>query len=186
MGLQLTAARRKASLPPCDCASELEQAVVELYRNHLAGLFRFAMTIVRDRALAEDAIQDAFLRYFVASSEGQVIRNPVPWLYRVLRNLLLDDARRLAWRPAASDGGECEQADRTCSPEAYLWCEEVSDSLRASLSGRELECLQLRLEGLEYREIARTLRIRPGTVGTLLSRAMKKARRVMGTEKGDR
>ncbi|RPJ51974.1 MAG: sigma-70 family RNA polymerase sigma factor, partial [Acidobacteria bacterium] len=88
MGPSLSAARREASLSSCDCEPALEKAVVELYRNHFEGLFRFAMTITRDRALAEDAIQDSFLRYFVACREGQVIRSPVPWLYRVLRNRL--------------------------------------------------------------------------------------------------
>jgi RNA polymerase sigma-70 factor (ECF subfamily) len=186
MGPSHSAARREANLSSCDCEPALEQAVVELYRNHFEGLFRFAMTITRDRGMAEDAIQDAFLRYFVACREGQVIRNPVPWLYRVLRNLLLDEARRLAWRPSGSDDAGYEQADRRCSPEAYFWCKEVSNDLRGSLSGRELECLQLRVEGMEYREIAQTLRIRPGTVGALLSRALKKARRVVGTKEEER
>ena len=77
MGPSLSAARREASLSSCDCEPALERAVVGLYRNHFEGLFRFAMTITRDRALAEDAIQDSFLRYFVACREGQIIRSAV-------------------------------------------------------------------------------------------------------------
>ena len=186
MGPSLNAARREAISPSCAQDSALEQAVVELYRDHFEGLFRFAMTVTRDRALAEDAIQDAFLRYFVACREEQVIRNPVPWLYRVLRNRLLDHRRRISPDSLSGDGTPAEESDWTGSPEAAFRREEASLSLRASLSGRELECLQLRLEGLNYQEIAATLRIRTGTVGALLTRALKKTRKVLGLEGSDR
>ncbi len=186
MGLSLTAARRPELAPACAHDARLEQAVVALHRDHSEGLFRFAMTVTRDRAMAEDAIQDAFLRYFVACREGQAIRNPVPWLYRVLRNRLLDQKRRASPEPLTGAGGPVLESDWTGSPEAAFRRQEASVSLRASLSRRELECLQLRLEGLNYREIAATLRIRTGTVGALLARALKKTRKVLGAERGDR
>ena len=44
------------------------------------------------------------------------------------------------------------------------------------MSDRELDCLLLRAEGLEYEEIAETMGVRSGTVGALLSRAQHKLR----------
>jgi RNA polymerase sigma-70 factor (ECF subfamily) len=157
---------------------ETEQAVVNLYRSQFEGLFRFAMTITRDRALAEDAIQDTFLRYFIALREDHLIRNPPAWLYRVLRNRLLDDRRRSSPEAFGGDAPQLASNGDSC-PEAAFRHEETSADLRASLTGRELECLQLRVEGLSYREIASTLGIRPGTVGALLARALNKSRQVL-------
>jgi len=186
MGTTLTAAGRRPAPPSCDSESALERAAVDLYQGHFEGLFRFAMTITRDRALAEDAIQDSFLRYFVACREGQAIRSPVAWLYRVLRNRLLDDRRRVSPDSLAVAGEGAVQADAAEGPATFFQREDIPRGLRASLSGRELECLQLRLEGLNYQEIAATLRIRPGTVGALLARALKKTRAILGQERIDR
>jgi DNA-binding CsgD family transcriptional regulator len=46
----------------------------------------------------------------------------------------------------------------------------------ASLSNRERECLQLRVEGYVYEELAHIMQIRKGVVGALLSRALKNFR----------
>ena len=63
-----------------------ESEVIDLYQQNAAELFRFAEALVRDREMAQDALQEVFLRYFVARSSGQEIQNGKSWLYRVLRN----------------------------------------------------------------------------------------------------
>jgi RNA polymerase sigma-70 factor, ECF subfamily len=179
--LSLAAATRSAAAEPA--GSLIEKEVVGLYRDNCGGLSRYALTICLDRQLSEDAIQETFLRYFLARKEGQVFRNPGAWLYRVLRNLLLDERKRVWFR--SCDGLEAAQnrPDRNSDPEARLEREELSGSLRRSLSRREMECLQLRAEGLAYGEIASALKIRSGTVGALLARALEKAQRIAGVRR---
>jgi RNA polymerase sigma factor (sigma-70 family) len=53
---------------------------------------------------------------------------------------------------------------------------ESFDRVLSMLPFRELECMQLRLEGMRYDEIARILGIKPGTVASLLSRSLKRIR----------
>lgn len=174
--LSLVAVR---AVPPGPSLQDLEAQAVQLYRAQSAGLYRYAVALTRDRALAEDAIQETFLRYFVTCKEGRTIANPRAWLYHVLHNLLMDDRKRLGIRASTGLEAVVTHADRRHDPEERLHGEELSLELRESLSGREMECLQLRIEGLGYREIADVLKIRPGTVGALLARALKKTKDVL-------
>ena len=70
-------------------SSDIERVVVAAYENYAAELFAYAMSIIREDS-ALDAVQEAFLRYFVQLSYGRRVENPRAWLYRVVRNYLLD------------------------------------------------------------------------------------------------
>ncbi len=52
--------------------------------------------------MAQDALQEVFLRFFIARSSGQDIQNGKSWLYRVLRNYLLDRVKEAAFKNRAS------------------------------------------------------------------------------------
>jgi DNA-binding CsgD family transcriptional regulator len=52
---------------------------------------------------------------------------------------------------------------------------DMARKIALVLTRRELDCLHLRAEGLGYTQIAASIGIRPGTVGTLLTRARAKA-----------
>lgn len=157
----------------------LESLVVALYREHAAGLMRYALTFTPSRELAEDAVQECFLRLFVALRDGREIANPKPWLYRVLRNLLLDCLRSESGTVILLRGAGPGCPNQAGGAELCVQFAEICNSVREVLSPRELECLQLRLEGFGYKEIAGTLQIRVGTVGALLARAIKKTQKIM-------
>jgi RNA polymerase sigma factor (sigma-70 family) len=61
-----------------------------LYLQHRGSLVNYANGIVRDRAGAEDVVQEAYLRFSSASSDERPISSPVSYLYRIVRNLSLD------------------------------------------------------------------------------------------------
>jgi len=178
-GSSLTLAAAQPAPSAGSAGDPLESEAVRLYRANSAGLFRYALTMTRDRQLAEDAIQESFLRYFLACQEGRIILHAKAWLYQVLRNLVLDDRKRPGFRACIGLEAALGRADASQDPEASLQRDELSDSLHRALSPREMECLQLRVEGLAYEEIARVLGIQPGTVGALLARALKKTQRVL-------
>lgn len=154
---------------------------MRLYRDLSSGLLQYALTITQDRGLAEDSLQECFLRYFLVRRQGAIIRSERAWLCRVLRNLLVD-ARRREGNFLAGSAAEGPDAGR--GPE---WEAERAEFLRLlgpRLTSREWECLRLRLEGLRYREIAELLNIRIGTVGAILARALKKAQKSADTGGG--
>jgi len=155
----------------------IEQEVADLHRECGADLFRYAASLADDADAARDAVQETFLRYFIERRYGRVIECPRGWLYRVLRNYLLDrlkagstvrhaDPRLLESLPAARG-----------NPEVPFRNSEIAREIAGALSPREFDCLCLRAEGLSYLEIAAALDIQPGTVAALLARVHQKLER---------
>ncbi len=163
--------QRAISLP-----AEIELEVIEMFHRHTAALSRYAATLTRDREMVQDAIQETFLRYFTTRSGGHMVENPRAWLFRVLRNYLVDRNRKSSSIAAVDLDAAGQLADLTQDVEARYEKREISLRALSSLSPREQECMRLRLEGLGYDEIAHVLQIRPGTVGALLTRGLKKIR----------
>jgi RNA polymerase sigma-70 factor (ECF subfamily) len=84
------------------------EAYLELYLAHRAALVDYAAPIVGDRARAEDVVQEAWLRFSAAAEKERAdadrIAQPIGYLYRIVRNLATDVARRLSadsWTEAA-------------------------------------------------------------------------------------
>lgn len=163
------------------CADAIEQEVVWLYRENAAGLFRYAFVLARNREAAQDAVQEAFLRYFIERSGSRPVERPRAWLFQVLRNFLLDGLKASSARKEVGLEAARRWADARQDPESGYRLAELSRRLWELLSPREFECLRLRVEGLRYDEIAEVLSLRSGTVGALLARVQKKIRRAAGS-----
>jgi RNA polymerase sigma-70 factor (ECF subfamily) len=154
--------------------SELEREVTALYAVHAAELYRFAYLILRPRDGADDAVHETFLRYFAERRCGGCIANPRAWLYRVLHNYLMDRLDRAERKLEVSASEAAEPRDRAHDPEELVVRSQTARELAAGMTGRELDCLRLRVEGFSYEEVASALGIRSGTVGALLTRVHKK------------
>jgi RNA polymerase sigma-70 factor (ECF subfamily) len=80
-----------------------------LYLKHRGSLVNYANGIVRDRAGAEDVVQEAYLRFSSASSDERLISNPVSYLYRIVRNLALDLVNRTSETASTGQVSALEQ-----------------------------------------------------------------------------
>lgn len=77
-------------------ATGLEGLAFEaLVGEHTDSLYRFARSLVRDPAAAEDLVQETFLRAFEKRRTFRGDSSPATWLHRILHNLAVDRARRL-------------------------------------------------------------------------------------------
>lgn len=138
------------------------------YEEHGRLLYSLALAECRDPGLAEDAVQEALLRFQEALQAGGEIRSVRAWLARVAVNFLRDAARRGARQEALS------VASGLAAPPPPGPAGELDARLREMLSPRELDCVRLRVLGYKYKEIAEILGLRPGSVARLLSRAQNK------------
>jgi DNA-directed RNA polymerase specialized sigma24 family protein len=138
---------------------DLELEVALAYEEFATGLLRYALVTIRNREAAQDAVQEVFLRYFVSRSRGQIIQTRKAWLYRVLRNYLLDCLK------------SSSVTRETGMETVHLIVDEQQNP--------EVECLRLRNEGFGYEEIADILVVSSGTVAALLSRGQKKIRKAL-------
>lgn len=68
---------------------------LELYLTHRSALVDYATPLMGgSRAQAEDVVQEAYFRFVPASVTGAAMEKPLPYLYRIVRNLAFDMLRR--------------------------------------------------------------------------------------------
>jgi RNA polymerase sigma-70 factor (ECF subfamily) len=156
---------------------DIERELAFVYQAEAPRLYRYALALTRHHEAAQDAVQEIFLRYYVACSEGQHFQNPRAWLFRVLRNHVYDGLRTIRTNQEVGIDGLRQSPDLAHDPEEDYRRHEMVRRLSKALTARELDCVRLRAEGLDYQEIAEVLSVRPGTVGAMLARAHKKIRR---------
>lgn len=167
-----------------------------LYWRYRPGLVRAAERLLRDRAAAEDAVQETWLRaiesYGGAASGGAL--PPGAWLYRVCLNLCYDrlrSAKRSRTAPVAP--GQIEAAGVPVGtaaaasagvggdPEAAALEAEAAEAVRTAievLPAALREVVVLREYGdLKYREIAEATGCPVGTVMSRLHLARQRLKR---------
>jgi RNA polymerase sigma factor (sigma-70 family) len=165
---------RPCSPPP---TAGIEREIAELFEREAGGILRYARGLGLDQGVADDALQEAFFRFFLCRSAGQEIRSPKGWLFRVVHNYV-SDQRRLGSRNKAGIESLANMAGPAHHSEGgSTVCHLLQGLPQIGLSPREIECVRLRTEDLSYQEIAAVLGLRAGTVGALLARAHGKIRK---------
>ncbi|CAN5675194.1 RNA polymerase sigma factor SigX [soil metagenome] len=155
-----------------------------LFDDVYPGLVRYCHRMTADADLAEDAAQEAFVRFLDRRPRGDAAGLRA-WLFKVATHLLRDRARvegnraRLRQHnpeavgvPAPAGGwGSGESA-----LEAMERKERVAAvrEILASLEERDRTLLLLREEGFSYRELADSAGVQASSVGTLLARARRR------------
>jgi RNA polymerase sigma-70 factor (ECF subfamily) len=142
-----------------------------LFEAEESGLLRFARGLVGRQSVAEELVQETFLRLHQVWGE---VENPRAWLYRSLRNLALNHLRDR--KP------ETEVSDETHAAEASLPVEQLGRDeavgtvrlLLAELSAEDRELVLLKYhDNLKYQEISRRLGLSVGNVGYRLHHVLK-------------
>jgi RNA polymerase sigma-70 factor, ECF subfamily len=146
-----------------------------VFREHYPRVVGMLARLTGDRGQAEEIAADVFCKLSRRKSMLQHRDQWMPWLYRVATNAGLDALRSNARRKRREEiaGTQRVQVEEASALDGMLREERaarVRDVL-SSLRPREAQMLLLRADGLAYRELAETLGIQPGSVGTLLARA---------------
>ena len=157
-------------------------AYEELVRMHQAIAFRVALVNAGDRADAEDAVQDAFLKAYRALGRFRTGAPFRPWLLKIVANEARN-RRRSAGRRAGLTlrvAGTAASGDAAPSPEAAVLTDERREELLDAigrLDDRDRDILVHRfLLELDEQETAEALGIRRGTVKSRTSRALERLR----------
>lgn len=160
---------------------EAEATIDALYRTWGRSLVRYAIAWTKCRESAEDIVQEAFFSLYTKLMSGEAVNNPRAWTLAVVRHLAAKDRRDKARRATQSLGEEDNLLAADSAVESDIAAIECFRQMLEALSEREEEALLLRMESLSYSEIAIELDVSPGTVATLLSRALAKIRRIVAS-----
>ena len=144
-------------------------------RDHSPRLLQSLSLIVRDRELAADAAQDAFLQLYRHWDEMEEVRDPVAWLYRVAINRSNDYRRRLA-RSARL----LERLITTSTNDDWVAPDAAGTQLvaafRALPLGQRTAATLYYLADFPVAEVARVMNVSEGTVNRHLYRAREALR----------
>lgn len=164
------------SAPAADRASTPSpERATHLFVRYYDGVYRYLCALTSDADAAEDFANEVFLRLFRSLQADTVASDALPgWLYRVARNLVIDEYRR---HHSATDGLLPDEA-LAVTPAEDSFAHQDIRVLFAKLTPDQQQVLYLRfVEGFEPSEIARLMGKTAGAVKQLQYRALAALRR---------
>ena len=167
--------------------------------RHQSRLLAYARSILRDRSVAQDAVQETFLQLCRKARKVATTPEPPtlaefaemlsPWLFTVCRTRVIDMQRKRNPQAFAAspdgDGDSAETAvvDPSPLPDDVVVTGEENQLVAKSidtLTPRQREVLQLRMQGgLSYREIAEVTGMTTSNVGFHLHQAVSSLRQTL-------
>lgn len=167
--------------PPTEPPSEPEArptpaTVAALVANHREFL-AFVQRRISDRALAEEILQDAFVRSI--DKVDMVRETAVGWFYRLLRNAIIDHQRRRATAARRLDAYAAEQSDVTSVDEELhqVVCKcvgELADTLKPEYA---TALRRIELDGVTVKDYATEAGISSSNAGVRVFRAREALRK---------
>jgi RNA polymerase sigma-70 factor, ECF subfamily len=139
-------------------------AFEDLVRLFQADVWRFAYHLTRDRVMAEDVTQEAFLRAFRFLGAFRGEAKFTSWLLRIVRNCGMDALRRQhsqSTRQPVAMPGASDPAARA----------ELAQAIEGLSADHRQPFLLIEVFGLSYREAADVLSLKVGTVKSRMHRA---------------
>jgi RNA polymerase sigma-70 factor (ECF subfamily) len=165
-------------------------AFASLVRRHQAPLYNFAFRLLRSSPVAEEVVQDAFVRVVVNAGEFKHAARFSTWLYAITRNLCIDQVRKRTLRnhPSLDESKRDEGGDgptlgeRTADGRANVERAAVSVEIRErlvaavdELPDEQREVFLLReVSNIPFKEIAEIVGIPENTVKSRMRYALER------------
>ena len=125
-----------------------KETLAELVEAHQAELFRYLRFVGADHAVAEDLLQETFLRAFKAVTTTGLDdhRTRRAWLRRIAHNLFIDHCRRHQRSPVSFSSAQADTAEAFWNTEFYqhdegFGCMEALEQCLQKLTDRQREMI---------------------------------------------
>ena len=146
-------------------------SLAALFASEESGLLRYAMGLVRRRTVAEELVQETFLRLHQVWGE---VENPKAWVYRTVRNLALNHIRD---HPKEAELQEGSAAHEASLPVEMLGRDEAIGTVRlllAEMPAEDRDLIRLKYhDELRYEDISKRTGLSVGNVGYRLHHLLK-------------
>lgn len=167
-----------------------QEALTALYERYSRAVYSFSLRIVGDAQVAEEILQEVFVRAWQQGGSFQSARGSlITWLLSITHNLSIDEVRRRKRRPQKAESEEPESIlaalpDEGLDVEEEVWLSSLRTSIQEALRqlpAAQREAIELAyFQGLTQREIADTLGEPLGTIKTRMRLGMLKLREQLG------
>ena len=160
----------------------------ELYSRYSRPLFSYAFKFLHDRMVAEEVLQDAFVKIWRTSPRyNPALSRPFSWAVLVTKRLCIDRLRRMKPEsvvedPTALQSNEAVLSHQRSPSESVAGKEEIVRlrSMLDKLPQAQKDSLSLAIsKGLTQQEISDALGMPLGTVKTSMRRGMQRLKQLM-------
>jgi RNA polymerase sigma-70 factor (ECF subfamily) len=157
-----------------------DDGVRTVYAAHGSELYRFALRSLGDAGLAEEAVQETFLRAWQAAERfDETLGSLRTWLFAIVRNVVIDLSRARAVRPELAS--VVSQANTTDAPGAddidrILMAWQVEEALRMIGEEHRVAIVEVHYKSRSYADVAVDLGVPVGTVKSRVFYALKAMR----------
>jgi RNA polymerase sigma-70 factor, ECF subfamily len=172
-----------------------EPAFRELLARYEKPVFSLVFRMVRDRTLAEDLAQDAFVKAFNALGSYDPSYKFSSWLFKIANNLTIDHLRKRKLDTVSIHGSPHARSDREEeesrivvedsgeTPEQYTENREVGARIEEAIGHLRPEyrtaILLRHVEGHSYEEVAEIMGVPLGTVKTFIHRGRSELKELL-------
>ena len=158
-----------------------EQTLTRLIAAHQRPLLRLCCVVLRDAALAEDAVQETFLKAYKALDSFRGASSEKTWLMRIAMNTCRD-MKRSAWFRYMNRSVEIERLPLPAKAFDFAEADDLTQAI-LKLPTRYKEVILLHFyQDMTMREIAGVLDISASTVQKRIKAACSKLKKMLGKE----
>lgn len=168
------------------CLKHDHQAQRELYRLYADAMFTVCVRMLKDRAAAQDALQEAFVDAFTKLHTFRREASFGSWLKRIVINRCLAELQRNKRLPLTeAEDGQLEQIpeDRQPEPDWNYEMRQVRKAINELPDGARTVLNLYLFEGYSHKEIAQILSVTTSTSKAQYSKAKKKLRQLLEEKK---
>jgi RNA polymerase sigma-70 factor (ECF subfamily) len=171
------------------CQQGNGEVLNDLYREVAPGMLNYIYKLVHDRALAEDLLQEAFLRVHKVRHTYRPDSPARPWLYAIARYTAIDALRKkgrrheVAFEDAFMNAAAPEALDKTERSESL---KEVERALEELPQGQREAFVLTKVAGLSVQEASAVLGISQGAIKVKVHRALREIRRLLKSGQPDK
>lgn len=157
-------------------------AFTSIYNSYVDVLLSYGTGLGFEREVLKDAIQDVFMKLYFNRNQLTEIQNLKFYLFRSLKNRLLDIQKTQVEHNDVSDYEsdffvKTTVLDEMIEAEERIAIQQKIDRLLSALTGRQREAIYLRfIHEMEYEEIAQLLDMTPQASRKLVFRGIKRIR----------
>ena len=161
-----------------------EEQLARLLESFRSDLMRFAFWLSRDRAVAEDVVQEAFLRAWRACASFDPAGGPlVNWLLVITGNTAIDMVKARVRRPPLTSvpADENAPAGGLSDIDRLILRSELRDALGSIGAHHRDAVIETVLRDRPYADVAAELGVAPGTLRTRVHYGLRRLRCVLET-----
>ncbi len=154
-------------------------ALKELYDHFGSGLLQLAFAIIRSKEMAEEIVEDVFIKVWEKRAKLPGIENIQWWLYVVARNISLNYLRKSYGKAHFNiDEVQLPYYEVAATPEDLMISGEMIKKINFAINDLPPKCRLIfklvKEDGLKYREVAALLNVNRKTVENQVGIALKK------------